>query len=147
DVVVVDRTSDEPLPGRPGVGPVLDAPQPSVADGLQRIGHGERDTLAVRLVGLGVLGGPPDARADALAGGRDPGPTAGIARPDQAPVPGWLPGRAGLAVIVDRHGPGRSLRLPARHRDEEGDPVAPIREPAAVLHHAVDVQRGLKIDL
>src|SRR2546422_5802536 len=55
DVVVVDRARDEPFVGGPAFAGRLDASKSTVCDRRERVGNGDRDTLAIRLVRLRVL--------------------------------------------------------------------------------------------
>ena len=95
-----------------------------------------------------VLVRPPDARAEPLVGGRDPAcrPRLSVL-PDEAAVPRRTLRRARLAVIVDGDRLLRRRALRRDERDEERVAVAPVREPLAVLHHAVDLERHLQVDL
>ena len=146
-VVVVDRVGDEPFPGRGAVGVVGHRPEPAVGDVHQRIGKGERDSLAVGLVGLEILVGPPDAGAGVLVGGDDPGVAQAVVGPGDAAVPRRADRRLRFPVIVDRHRPALTRTLWPGERREPGVPVLPELGRLAVLHHAVHHQGMLQIDL
>ena len=94
DVVVVDRIGDEPLVGRGPIRVRRRAPQPAVRDIDQRIRDGDRDALAVGLVGVDILVRPPDTGAGPFVGGRYPGAGETVTRPHEAAVPR----RAGATV-------------------------------------------------
>src|ERR1043166_7744072 len=147
DRVIIDRIHHEPLVrGRP-VGMVGGAAQPPVRDVDQAVRYCERNALAVRLVRLRVLVGPPHARAESLVGRDDPGAAQAVAVPGEAAVPGRQLGGLGLPVIENRDGLGRAGRLRRRELSEAGVAVAPERHRPAVLHHAVDLERDHEVDL
>ena len=147
DVVGVDRTRHEPLIRGGAVAILRGAPQPAVRDVDQRIGHGDRDPLAVRLVGQVVFGGPPDAGAQTFVRGRDPRPAQTVLGECEPPVPRQSPPDPWLAVIPHRDRPRRPGTLWCRQRHEERIAVAPVIELPAVLDHAVNHERHLQIDL
>src|SRR5438094_10511287 len=102
DGVIVDRVHHEPFVCGGAVRVVGRPPQPAVRDIDQTVRHRERDALAVRLVGLRVLVGPPHAGAEPLVGGHDPGAAQAVAGPGEAAVPGRSPGGLRLPVIENR---------------------------------------------
>jgi hypothetical protein len=146
DVVIVDRAGDEPLIGNPAVRSSLDAPKPPIGDRLEGIRDGQHHPLAVRLVDLGILSGPPDAGAQSLAGGGDPGASIGVPGPDEPSIPGRPLSDPRLSAVVDPEGPVRPLLLTGGGQ-EEGVPLPPKPQLSPVLHHAVDVERLLEVDL
>src|SRR5205085_10642812 len=111
DRVIVDRVHHEPLVRRGAVGGVTGLAQAPVRNVDQAVRYGESDALAVRLVRLRVLVGPPHARAESLVGGHDPGAAQAVAGPGEAAIPGRSPGRLGLPVIENRDGLSGPLSL------------------------------------
>ena len=146
-VVVVDRTRDEPLVGRRAVAILRGAPQPAVRDIDQRIGHRDRDALAVRLVGEIVLVGPPHAGAQSFVRGRDPRAAEAVGRECESAIPRQPPADPRLAVIPHRDRAYLAGPLRRAQRHEERVAVAPVGEFAAILYHAVHDERLLEIDL
>src|SRR5205085_6199050 len=147
DVVIVDGIHHEPFVGRGAVGVMSGPAQSSVRYVEQRVRHGERDPLAVRLVGLRILVGPPHAGAEALVGGHDPGPTQAVGGPGEAAIPGWPLGGTWPAMIEDGDRLRRALWLRGVEPREERVPVPPERDGPAVLYHAVDLEGGHEVDL
>src|SRR2546429_2927945 len=134
DRVIVYRVHYEPLVRRGAVGVVTGLAQPPVRNVDQPVRYSESDALAVRLVRLRVLVGPPHARAESLVGGHDPGAAQAVAGPGEAAIPGRSPGGLGLPVIENRDGLGRTGRLRHSELGEERGPVAPERYGPAGLH-------------
>ena len=147
DVVVVDRVDDEPFVGGGSVGVTGGAAQSAVRDIEQRVGNGDRDALAVGLIGVDVLVRPPNAGAQSFVGGHDPGAREAVAAPDEPSIPGRANGDGRLAVIIDGDRFSGAPPLRRDERDEEGIAIAPGAQLESVLHDAVDDERHLQIDL
>src|SRR6266516_6255170 len=147
DVIVVDRTRDEPFVRRRAVYGFGRAAQPPVRYVDQRIRYRNRDALAVGLVGQIVLVGPPDARTQTLVGGCEPQTAQAVGWKREPAIPGQPPADARLAVIP--HGDRSRLAgaLPRAQRHEEGVAVAPERRLPPVLDDAVYLERHLEVDL
>src|SRR4051812_11264042 len=87
DVVVVDDVLDEPLVGGGTVRILRRAAKPAVRDIHDRIGHGDRDALAVGLFARDVLVRPPDAGAKPFVGRREERAIEAVHAPSIAAVP------------------------------------------------------------
>ena len=147
DGVVVDRVDHEPLVGRRAVRVVRDAAQPPVGDVDQRIGHGERHALAVGLVRLRVLVGPPHARTHALIGRDDPRAAQAVRGPGEAALPGRPLCHPRLAVVIDRDRATVARPLAGRQVREIGVSFPAEHHRPPVLLHTVDLERRHQVDL
>src|SRR6185437_3516679 len=147
DIIVVDWILDEPVVRRRVIGVARGLPQTAVGNVDDRIRYGYGDAQTVRLVGLEILVGPPHARAQSLARGRDPRVACTVVRPYETTVPRRALRDARPAVVEHRHRFAMADRLRRYERHEECVPVTPISDLVAILHHAVDFHGDLKIDL
>src|SRR5207248_792392 len=98
------------------------------------VGHGDRDSLAVGLVGEIIFHRPPDAGAQSFVRGRDPRAAEAVRRPDETAVPRGTFRDPRLAMVIDRDGVLRAGSLPKLQRDEQRIPIAMGREVLTVLN-------------
>ena len=91
-----------------------------------------------------IFVGPPDAGADAFAGGVDPGMAGGIFVESDAAEAALLRRMAGVVEVdgVDLSGAQRF-----REVDEDGAGIALVFERGCAEKNFVDVQRGVQIEL
>ena len=144
NVVVVDGVVNHPLPAGVAVTQIGLAHELAVGDVHQAVGDGDAELHVLHLVTPLVLVGPPEAGADALAGGEDPRPAGGVLAEGEAAKPAGRLRRSGI-VEVNRIGAAGFESFGKVH--EDGAQFAFVLERGRAHQDLVHAEVGEEIKL